>query len=234
MADIDRHVEVVSSASVSRTIESYRAQINITVTTRKKQSCLDESLALRDQVLDAVSNAGIEGNDIEECGGQLAQSSWSSSKTVTHRLQVSHTEMTVIMQAMANVERLFAGLKQGWFTGIRKDFTFNVPTIQFSEDPDAAEKALTRAIAIAKRKASFLAQEAGLQLGRVLSIIEERRIQSQPQYNQHFGVADDLLDDDYDLSFAESTTVNYLPAAPRQGTSRVFFRVRFAIEERVE
>ncbi|NQV26162.1 MAG: SIMPL domain-containing protein [Rhodopirellula sp.] len=231
MGDTDRHIEVVSSANVSRTVESYRARIDLTVATRKKQSCLDESITLRDDVLSALSDAGISADNVEEGGGQVTQSSWSSTKTVTHQLQVSHTDMSVIIQAMANVERIFASIKLPWFSGIRKDFTFNAPTPDFMDDPNAAENAFIVAIANAKRKAAILAQEAGLQLGHVISITEESRAKSQQQINHQFGATDDLFHDDFNQSFAESLPFSYSPAAPRQGTARSFFRVRFAITD---
>ena len=236
MADIARHIEVVAPASVSRRIESYRARIEITVTTRKQQSCLDESLTLRDRVMSALTESGIADDDIEEGGGHVTQSSWSSSKTVVHSLQVSNAEMSVLVQAMANVEHVFATLKHRWFSGVKRDFSFSVPTPEFADDPNAAEKALKNAVANARVKATILAEEAGVKLGKLLAIVEEQRPKPQATYAQQLHGTDDLFDEAIDVQFCEMSSpeppaINYSAAATRQGTARAYFRVRFVVEE---
>ena len=232
MTDRNRYIEVLSSASVGRAVESYRAKIELTVTTLKKKACLDESLALRDQIIAALKDAGLGEEDIEEGGGRVAQSSWSSSKTVVHELLVSHAEMSVLVQAMANVERVFAAIEQSWFSGVKKDFTFSVPSPEFANDLQAAEAALKKAVANAKSKATVMAKEAGLTLGGVLSIIEEpgqqERKRGDPRHISYFGGSSDS---DFCLDFTEEQPASYTPVAPKQGTARICFRVRFAVNE---
>lgn len=222
MANTHRHIEVVSSADVSRTVESYRAKIELAVRTRKKHACLDESLALRDQTISALEDAGIDKEHIEDYGGHIAHESWSSSKGVVHALHVTHSEMSVLVRAMANVERVFAGTKQPWFSEVKKDFAFSDPTPKFADDPHAAEDALKKAVVDARTRAEILAQEAGLELGDVLSIVEE-----DPQRLKR----DSLFDADSPAIHGAGSALGYTPAAPRQGIARTVFRVRFAVKE---
>ncbi len=229
MANTTHYIEVIASASVGRSIETYRARIEATVTTRKRQSCLDESLALRDQIISALQDAGIPADEIEEGGGQLTQSSWSTSKHVVHELQVSHPEMSVLVQAMAKVEHIFAGMKRSFFSGIRKNFTFSVPTPQFAEDNHATEEALKTAVERARSKALILAREAELELDGVVSITEVSPQRRQPESQVSYDHSRVRLAFD-DMGLAEETP-GYTPAAPRQGSGCTWFRVRFAVKE---
>lgn len=229
---MSRHIEVVSTSRVIRRIECYRARIELTFSTPKHQSSLNESLSLRDQVLTALNEAGLDGDQIEEGGGQINQSSWSASKTVTHQLNIVSADMSVLIQAMAYVEGVFAAFKQSWFAGTKRDFAFSEPTPEFADDPDAAETALKKAVANARRKATLLAAEAGVQLGDVIFITEEHRSQEPRKPFQTFDNSDELLDDvDLMLSDvgANPTPIPYSPASPGQGRAQAVFRVRFAI-----
>lgn len=228
MADTRRFIEVVASARVSRIVESYRAKIKITVTTRRHESSLAESLALRDRVINALKEAGIDAGNIEEGGGQVTQSSWSSTKTVIHELCVTHPEMPSLIDGMGKVENVFAGIKQKWFSGIKRDFSFTVPTAEFSEDADAIDEALKKAVQHARSKANSLAQEAALQLGEVVSIVEE----SPRQREAKSGLTAD--DPDYDSIFAFSaadTEGFYTPTSPTQSINRTRFRICFEVQE---
>lgn len=230
MADTPRYIEVIASASASRTVETYYAIIELTVETRKKRSCLDISIGLRDRVLSALVDAGIPSEKIEEGGGRLTQGRWAPSKRVVHELRISHKEMSVLVQAMAKVEHVFTAERQPWFSGIHKTFTFSVPTPKFAEEHHAAEQALKKAVQTARSKALALAQEARHELDGILSISEEspqRRTRPTRFNDEQFDSMMFGVERAYDVDISQ----DYTPAAPRPDSGRTYFRVRFAVQE---
>jgi hypothetical protein len=232
MADIPPYVDVLALAVVQRTIETYRAKIEPTVHTRRKQSCLEESLKLREQVIAALIDSGIDFQSIEEAGGESTHPIWSWSKHVRHELHIRHDDMLMLIRAMGAVERLFLSIKEPYFSGIKREFTFHVPTPEFAKVDDAGEEALKAALTKARAKAAALAQEAGCELGPLVSIIELPRHpvpSRKPNYD----------DDSVDAMFDAATVFpdhdyggggpGYTAAQPPQGVGRTFFRVRFAL-----
>lgn len=233
-------IDVLGSGTLSRTIETYRARIEIGVTTRKSQSGLAESLRLRDQIIEALKLSGIDPGKIEEAGGQLDHGGWGGAKNISHELHVSHDDMQVLARAMVAVERIFVETKEPWFSGIHRRLNFNVPTPKYAKDDRANEKALSAAIANARAKASILAQESGLILGEVMFIREIRK-ELMPSLerpnetrNRYVSQSDDLDIDEsadslYDCGF---DLMEYTPAKARVRDGRVHFHVRFATQRK--
>lgn len=233
MADTSAYIDVIALATVRRTIETYRAKIELSVQTGRKQSCLDESLKLREQVITVLIESGIEAEAIEEAGGQSDYPIWSGSKHARHELQVRHDDMKMLIRGMAAVERLFASFKDPYFFGLKRYFTFHVPAPEFAQDDDAGEQALKTALAKAKVKAAALAQEAGCELGALISITElpRRAARKQNAPADYFGdgnVMFDAITDFPDADFGEPSG-GYTTAQPPRGIGRTLFRVRFAV-----
>ncbi len=173
-------------------------------------------------MISSLKEAGIGAEGIEDGGGQISQA-WYSAKEIGLELHVTHREMNVLLQAMANVERLFAAIRRPWFPKTKTDFSFSEPVPQFTENPQAAEESLKKAVKIAQQKAAILAQEAGLELGRVLTVVEESSLT-----RNHNRDSNSDLDSDFDFSRA---SVKTLPISPRQFTIPTCFRVRFAVDD---
>ena len=229
MANSSRYIEVVEPARVVRTIESYRTVIGITVTTRRTQSCLEVSLKLRDRVITALKNAGLTAEQIEEGGGHVSQQYWSSAKTVVHELRIVHPKMSQLVEGISEVERVFATIKDRWFSGVRRDFSVNAPTPEFADTSGTVADAMKQAMQRAKLKATSLAQEAGVQLGALESIVEEAPL--RPISSQNSVYADDPMLDDFDLGFSEMTSGTYTPATPAKSKQSSRFRIRFSIDQ---
>lgn len=231
------YIDVLGSATRNRTIETYRARIQIGVTTRKSQSGLVESLKLRDQIIAALKESGVDPEKIEEAGGQLTHGGWGGSKSTSHELHVSHDDMQVLARAMVAVERIFVEIKEPWYSGVRRSLTFDVPTPQYAKDDLANEHAIAAAIANARSKANLLAQEAGLVLREVLFIRELRKelLPSlelpDPMHNQYLSRGFDLDDESANcMSDCVADNIAYSPVKPRVGDGRVHFHVRFATQ----
>ena len=232
MAEPRRVIELVTSARLRRAVEAYRAVIKIEVTARRSKSAFAESIALRDRVLAALTKAGIDPANIEEGGGEIKQSPWSSAKFVVHELRVTQPEMPTLINGMASVEDIFIVIKREWFSGIKRSFSIAVPTAVFVDNPDAVGEALKDAVRRAHARATALAEEAGLQLGAIISIVEEPPPQ-QPGATRH--MIDDGTDSMMmDLDFAEGRAYfadSYTTASPTQSTKSARFRICFEVKE---
>ena len=235
MADTRRVIQLVTSARLHRTVEAYRATIRIRVVARRSKSALTESVALRERVIAALRQAGIEPGNIEEGGGEVRASFWSSSKVVVHELRVTHPEMRTLVEGMANVENVFVGIKNTWFSGISRTFSFTVPTATFADDATAIDKALTDAVRRTQARAAALAQGAGVQLGPLISIAEYspgKKQRSLSLVDDDVAFDEDGLDDmDLTAATVRRKSYDYTPASPTQSTKSARFRICFEVKE---
>jgi len=230
--DEPQYIEVVGSALITRPIEVYRGTIKITVTTRKTKTGLNLSLRLRDQVIAALASAGIDPSDIQDAGGSIGHSNWSSKKQLAHELQIENKDMQVFAQAMASVEQVFTAEKSGFFSGVSADFSFTVDEPRYAKTEEANEQALKDAISNATRKARLLTDAAGVELGQVDRITELNR-PMRPRSSIY--EPEDPTDFDEHLAMrglacAEDPFVDYTPVSPKQTTGVVQVRLRFRIE----
>ena len=228
MTDPTRFIEVLTKARLARAIESYRAEITLTVTTRKRDACLEQALRLRTEVLDALQNAGLKRSAIEESNGSIEQASWSSSKHVTNSLFVTHSEISVLVQAMARVESVFAARKEAFWSQTKQSFKFGAPQPQYASDSDAMSRSLEIAIQNAQKQAKTLAGQAGLQLAGVKSITQLLPTDKSPPSQTWRDDGDSMIVSRL-MDFNESD--HYTALAPKQDSGANWYCVRFFVAD---
>lgn len=227
MTDSEQYIEVIAQARLSRAIEFYRADITLSVSTRKKDACLEHALALRADVLAALKEAGLSDADIQDGSGSFEQSNWSSSKHNSQVIRVQHAEIKTLVNAMARVESVFVGRKQGFWSPIKYSFSFDAPQPIYKFDPNSADNSLSIAIQDAKTQAAAIASECGATIVCMTSVVQLSRAprsptQTSPNLNMVSHFSDDLMVCDFDDS--------YNPATPPQDTGANTYRVRFSVQ----
>jgi len=156
-----RYIEVLTNARIERAIEAYEATLEFIVSTGKRESCVDESVVLRNEVVAALKHSGLSSEDIREGGGEASQPVWFSTKSVIRRVIIRNASMEPLMSAMAAMERLFAALKQPYFSRVKKSFTFYSPIPLYASNT-SADEAIRTAITKARLTAALIAQESGV------------------------------------------------------------------------
>lgn len=229
MTDDRRFIEVIASARTVRTVEAYEAEIELSVSSRRRQPCLQASIELREEVLAALSRSGITESDIQEGGGQFTQLLWSASRSVSHRMLIRSSEMEKLIRAMAAVEQLFVDQKQSFFSPVRRSFWIRTPVPQYASEDDA-ESTVRKAVDSARAIAEALAAGAGKALGDISCIVEcspSVRRRSAGLRSEEFdwsGTSDFLADSD------EPGEAHYTSVSQPTHSSRRVFRVRFVLE----
>jgi uncharacterized protein YggE len=226
--ETSRYIETVGSCRYDPPVETYRAMIEISVTVRRRRSALDESLALRNRVIEAVKSAGVSPNCIEEAGGSISRNYWSK-KRVSHSLLISAADIAVLTAAMALVEPVCSASNH--------DFSFHLVSPVFAKTDDVRERVLQQAVANARRKAEVLAHEAGVELAGVLTIVEmadiERRSPNawptnlpsqESELRERFVACLDCSDSLFDRP-------PYTTTAPAQSPRHAQCRVRFSVAD---
>ena len=227
-----RYIEVLTNARVERRIEAYETMLELTVSCGKRSSCVDESLALREEVLAAIKEAGLSDDDIREGGGGVEQNRWSSSKSIVHRIVVQNPSMDVLISAMAAVERLFAAKPQPFFARVKKNFSFPSPSPVYAPAV-SAEDAMRDAVRKSRSTAEVLARESGVRLGGMLFIREFTANRAPDgRQGQYFEPSDSTLDLCSVMECIDpddSIPYHELPAATSRAART--FVVRFAAED---
>lgn len=226
MADSSRFIEVITQATVDRSVRSYRSEVTLYVNARRQADIVATSLELRDRLLRALKQAGLQDDEIVEGGASLAKMYWSRSRSITHELQIEHKDMSVLMQAMAEVERTFSDVKQGFWSPIQHHFAFSNPKPRFVPDPQNKHDLLRQAIETAQNQAAVLAQQATLQITGVRSITQlESGLQTQA------GRSGSETDDDAFMDFDESEfgAGDYQTAADPKSPASNWYRVKFDV-----
>jgi hypothetical protein len=235
VSDCD-YIEVTGSALIVRTIETHRASINISVTTKKAVLGAAMSLRLRDQVIQALKSVGVAESSITDGGCSLGHSTWSSNKQLTHELSIQTQETQIFVSAMSAIEQVFTEARTGYFSGTQNEFSFKETDPIYAKTEEANELAIREAIKNAVGKAHIIAEQAGLELGSIVAVnelIRPRRKLSTP-----FGAElEDPMDFDAHLAVrgrgysmdSDSFDQIYTEVAPRKTTGIVELRVRFSI-----
>lgn len=229
MADTTRFIEVIAHSKVVRHVESYQTEIEIVVSNRKKNqhSCLEDSLKLRDEVIAALRKAGITEENIQEGGGDRSWFYNTDWKSVSHQLKASHADISILIKAMAKVEKIYTTTKQSFFSPIKKSLSLSAPQPKFSIKDNVVDHSLKMVITEAKEKASILASEAGLKLSGVLTIIEEP--QSNSVKSRSAGeMLSDVVDDEM---LSTEMGENYTMVSPQRRSTSRRFRVRFTVND---
>lgn len=225
MADITRFIEVFAHSKVNRQVESYQTEIQIVVSNRKKNqhSCLEDSLRLRDEVIAALSKAGISNENIQEGGGDRSWFYNENWKSVSHQLLASHADISTLIKAMAKVEKVYSTTKQSFFSPIKKTLSLSAPQPKFSSKNSVADHSLKAVIVEAREEADILASDTGLQVVGVLTIVEESQSSTAKS-------PEEMYSEDGDFMLAESSE-NYTNVSPQRRSATRRFRIRFAVSE---
>ena len=137
------YIEVVGTAQHDPAVEAYRARIEFILRARRNRSALDESLATRRRVIDALKEAGVEQNDIQEAGGSIDSMYWSK-KRISQSLLVRASDIKVLARAMSLVEPLCSGSKY--------DLSFQFVAPSFAKSQNLYLETLKQALADARSK----------------------------------------------------------------------------------
>ncbi|MDB5345625.1 MAG: hypothetical protein JWP89_4002 [Schlesneria sp.] len=224
-----RYIEVLTSARMEHEIEAFEATLALSTATGKKVICFDEALALREAVLATLRKSGLTDAEIREGGGEAEQNTWSSTKTVVHRITIRNTSMDVLMSAMAATERHFASLPHSFFGRVKQDFTFQRPVPVYKANASASD-ALREAIRSAQTTATLLADELGVRLGGMLSVVEHfvTRNGTPERSVSYGGRGYSVEEDSIDAEPIETVSYAGLPVSPAKVARQ--FRIRFAVE----
>jgi hypothetical protein len=224
-----RYIDVISAAATTRSIASYESTLDLRVTSNRRTSCFDASLKLRDAVIAALKDAGFTDSEVNEGGGDVAQNWWSSGKSVSHRIIVRNSDMAVLMNGMAAVERILAENGSTIFSPIKQTFTFGTPTPIYAPSVSAAD-AIDSAMKRARVTADAIAAAHGTEIDSVMCVFEISTA-SQQSSNGHDELHDSSI---YQSDFCEiqdsfgASPYSALEAPSGRGTRR--FRVRFLLK----
>ncbi len=138
-------IEVVANVRVEQEIQGYEVTLELSTSANRKVACFDQAVALRETVIGLLKTSGLTDADICEGGGEAVQNSWSSSKSIVHRISIRHKSMEILMSAMAATERHFTSLPRRFFGGIKQVFTFHTPEPIYATNV-SADAALRNAI----------------------------------------------------------------------------------------
>lgn len=167
-----RYIEVVTNIRVEHEVESYEAMLELSTSAKKNVACFSDALELREAILAALKKCGLTDAEIREGGGQAIQNSWSSSKSIVHRILIQNKNIETLMSAMAVTEKHFATLRQPFFGRIRHNFTFHPPVPVYANNL-SVDDALRESMQCARRTAALIAGETGCRLGVMLLVAEQ-------------------------------------------------------------
>lgn len=226
-----RYIEVVANIRVEREVEAYETMLELSTSAGRKVACFDQAIALREAIIGLLKNLGLADSDIHEGGGEASQNSWSSTKSIIHRIAIRNMSMEKLMSVMAATERHFAALPRPLFGGAKQNFTFYPPVPIYASQVSAVE-ALRKAIQNARKTAEVIAYESGVRLGSLISVVEHP---SEKRGNSNGGNQRAYVEDMYvDLCQAENESFgsgSYTPLSKQSGSAARHFNVRYAIEE---
>lgn len=216
---------------VEREVEAYEVTLELFTSAGRKVGCFDQALELREAIVGLLKKSGLADSDIREGGGEATQNSWSSTKSVVHRIAIRNTSMDVLMSAMAATERHFAALPRPFFGRMKQNFTFHTPVPIYATNA-SAEDALRKAIRDARKTAELIANESGFRLGKLISVVEdysERHLDSTARMRRDLS---DGMGVDFCLSDDDSVGAISYTALPRNvGKAERRFHVRYAAKD---
>lgn len=224
MSESARFIEVIAQSATDRCVDSYQAEVQVVVNSRKpgRESCFEESLKLRDEVISVLKQSGIPEENILEGNGDRDWYYDENWRRIAHSLQISHKDITKLIKAMGKVEQMFSAKKRSFFSPLKRSFTMKAPQACYSSQNQTIEEVLHSIVMEARKKADSLASAAGLQISGVLTVIEDSDSGSNKSGNSLTADDDDLMD----LELSE----NYTVLSPQRKLARRQFRVRFAVE----
>lgn len=167
------YLEVVGSAEIEEKIEKFRASITITVRAASREVAMSECLELRRLSIEALLASGLQQNELQEGGVDIAVP-WYQRKKVG-----LETDLRILLTS-TDSQRILLGLAalEPFFQNQRHQLEVHMLPPEYAEDQQARENGLAQAFVAARSKAERLAQQAGVRLGPPL-LIEELGVAKQ-------------------------------------------------------
>ncbi|WP_164557909.1 SIMPL domain-containing protein [Massilia atriviolacea] len=165
---IDSYIEVTGESALVEQVNTYRADLSISVRATTTDNAISEAGALRDDCIRVLKSSGIAPQEMSEGGSAIWQPwFWKKAKPGQER-------SFRILIACSEAKRLYGALDalQPIFEHQRYTLSVSMLAPQFESSDDARSAAHTAAIANARKKAELIAMEAKVRLSRVNQIEE--------------------------------------------------------------
>jgi len=178
------YVEVVGEAEFDEPIETFIAEVTLSVRAAKEETSLQQVGELASRCVERLVGAGLARDEIADGGLDLQRPWWTrrreearAGKEATRRLLLRSPSLARLTAGLAAIETLAGGQRD------TIDVTMKPPV--FAGDEAVRTAALRRALAAAREKAQALAEESVMTLGSVLRVEEGSPVQ------RHSGFAGD-------------------------------------------
>ncbi|HEX8613425.1 MAG TPA: SIMPL domain-containing protein [Telluria sp.] len=165
---MDSYIEVTGQASLVEQVNTYRADLSISVRATTTDNAINEAGALRDDCIRVLKSSGIEEGEMSEGGNAIWQPwFWKKAKPGQERA-------FKILIACAEAKRLYVALDalQPIFEHQRYTLSVSMLAPQFEASDDARSAAHTAAIANARKKGELIARESGVRLSGITQVEE--------------------------------------------------------------
>lgn len=165
---IDSYIEVTGESALVEQVNTYRADLSISVRATTTDNAISEAGALRDDCIRVLKSSGIAPQEMSEGGSAIWQPwFWKKAKPGQER-------SFRILLACSEAKRLYGALDalQPIFEHQRYTLSVSMLAPQFESSDDARSAAHTAAIANARKKAELIAMEAKVRLSRINQIEE--------------------------------------------------------------
>lgn len=181
----DRTVSTNGVAIVRSSPDEALVTLGVRTDAATAQGAMEENARKMSAVIGALLDAGLEEGDLATAYLSLYPR-WNDSGTDV----VGFTAENQVTVTVHDLDRVGAIIDRGVAAGanVASGITFRV-----SDQSDAAERALTEAVADARRKAELLAAAAGAELGPVVSITEVASGIQPPVFYAEGAVAADAV-----------------------------------------
>ncbi len=222
-----KYIDVLTAAATTRKIQSYESTIELSVRSSAKVSCFDASLKLREAVVVALKEAGFDDSQINEGGGDVSHTVYSSFKSVSHEIIVKNMDMRALVKGMAAVEQMLAQRKQPFFSRIKESFAFRTPVPIYAPSVSPAE-ALEGAMQRARQTAEAIAAAHGEVVDSLEHVFEVAAASQQSAAgHDEMDYAPSSEDDDQTIG----AITNYVALDQPTGRGTRRFRVRFSLAQ---
>lgn len=164
----ESYIEVTGQSALVEQVDTYRAELSISVRATTADNAICEAGALRDDCIRVLKSAGMAPDQMSEGGNAIWQPwFWKQNKPGQERA-------FKILLACPEAKRLYTALDalQPIFEHQRYTLSVSMLAPQFEAADEARAGAHAAAIADARKKAELIAMEAGVTLSRVSQIEE--------------------------------------------------------------